>query len=75
MIYGKPIEKPPAAFQPGDQVAFRFDEERPGWYRVIASSHTHTKIEGFHYAVFNWELRRVRKAAKSATVEREFSHP
>lgn len=75
MIYGKPFEKPPAAFKPGDRVAFRFDQEHRGWYRVIASSHTHTRIEGFYYAIANWELRRVRKAAQSATVEQEFSHP
>ncbi len=69
MIYGKAIEYPAAAFQPGDRVAFKFDKQYRGWYRVIASSHTHTRIEGFYYAVANWELKRVRKAANSASVE------
>lgn len=68
MIYGKPIEKPPAAFEPGDLVKFRFEEdiqEFPGSYRVIASGVTHTKIEGRYYAVFNWQLKRVRKSSSS----------
>lgn len=62
MIYGRAIEYPAATFNPGDSVAFRFDKNHRGYYRVIASSHTHTKIEGFHYAIANWELRRVKKA-------------
>lgn len=63
---GKPIEKQPAPFNPGDRVRFRCQEEDPqGIYTVEACTHTHTQLEGFKFATVNWRLQRIRKAQKS----------
>lgn len=69
MIYGKEIEKPTATFQPGDRVRFIPDDEETGTYTVIRSTHTHTQLDGFEFAIANWRLRRVRKSKNSASVE------
>ena len=71
MIYGKPIEYPPPAFNPGDRVRFLYPEDfsQGGSHYVIASSHTHTLLEGFKYATPNWELRRTHKARPNTTEE------
>lgn len=71
MIYCKPIEYPPAPFQPGDRVRFIHPEsfEEGGSHDVIASSHTHTQLEGMRYAVANWQLRRTHKSRKKSTGE------
>ncbi|AFZ22381.1 hypothetical protein [Allocoleopsis franciscana] len=65
MIYCKPIDYPPPAFNPGDRVRFISPEDffEGGSHTVIASSHTHTLLEGFKFATLNWQLRRVSKAS------------
>lgn len=71
MIYCKPIEYPPAPFNPGDRIRFISPEdfEEGGSHLVVASSHTHTQLEGFRYATVNWRLRRVHKARQKSTEE------
>lgn len=50
-----PYQQPPSPFQPGDWVKFEWNE-----YKVIASTHTHSQLEGVRYAVANWELKKTR---------------
>ena len=61
MIYGREIETSPAPFQPGDRVRFWCKDDPPGIHTVEAASEAHTKLEGFNFAVFTWQLKRVRK--------------
>ena len=53
-------EFPPASFAPGELV--QFERELPLEWIVLASTHTHTQIEGIPKAVPNWDLVRVRKS-------------
>lgn len=59
-----PYQQPPSPFQPGDWV--KFEGKR---YEVIASTHTHSQLQGVRYAIANWELKRVR-----ISVDREKIH-
>lgn len=68
MIKGKPYEPPPAPYKPGDWV--RFEGKR---YRVTASSHTHTAVEGIRFAIWNFDLKKA-KPPKSTTADRVPSH-
>ncbi len=44
---------PPAGFELGQWV--RFEGKR---YRVLASTHTHTQLEGLEKAIANWYLKK-----------------
>lgn len=48
-------QPPPAPFAPGDRVRYQRQT-----YTVIASTHTHTQLEGFKYAVPNWEIQKTK---------------
>lgn len=65
MIYGKPIEYPPAEFNPGDHVRFLHPEDfsEGGSHFVRGSDHCFTWLEGRRYGVPNWRLRRTHKAS------------
>lgn len=52
MIKGKPYESPPAPYKPGQKVRFEGTMRR-----VVASTHTHTLLEGDRYAIANWILK------------------
>lgn len=54
MLKRTPYQPPAAPFKPGDRVKL---EDWP--YTVVASTHTHTQLEGLPYAVANWRLRKV----------------
>ena len=71
MIYCKPIEYPPAPFNPGDRVRFLYPEDfsEGGSHFVRASDHCFTWLEGRRYGVPNWQLRRTHKARQNTTEE------
>lgn len=52
MIKGKPYEYPPADYKPGQRVKFEGKMRK-----VVASSHTHTLLEGEKFAIANWILK------------------
>lgn len=47
----QPYQRPPAPFKPGQLIWWQGDR-----YKVIASSHTHTQLEGVSKAVWNFDL-------------------
>lgn len=61
IIKGKPYAPPPAPFKKGDRVKLSASDTT---YTVIASSHTHTQLEGVRYAIANWKLRLYRSPAR-----------
>ncbi|HEY9672230.1 MAG TPA: hypothetical protein V6D11_12350 [Waterburya sp.] len=62
MIKGQPYQAPPPTFQPGDRVRYEGHT-----YTVLASSHTHSQLEGLRWAVANWQLQRVKSRRQSPT--------
>lgn len=70
MIIGKPIEYPPAPFQPGDRVRFFLSDDNDECgiiYTVEYCDHCFTWLEGRRFGISNWRLRRVHKARPSTT--------
>lgn len=51
MIKAKPYKAPKAAFKRDTKVYFEGNS-----YRIIASTHTHSQLEGLPKAVANWQL-------------------
>lgn len=51
MINRPRYQPPPAPFSPGDLVKYA-----DRICRVVASTHTHTQLQEFKYAVPNWEI-------------------
>jgi hypothetical protein len=49
-------EIPPAPYRPGQKL--RIEGKT---YRVVASTHTHTQLEGIKYAVSNWVIIQLKK--------------
>jgi hypothetical protein len=45
-------EHPPAPYKPGQKLKLGYKV-----YRVTASTHTHTQLEGMQYAIANWVLK------------------
>lgn len=60
MIKGKPYQAPKSRFKPGEWVTF-IDLPLPLAFRVVSSTHTHTKVEGLEKGSANWKLKRVKR--------------
>lgn len=48
---------PPAPYKPGQKITIAGET-----YKVAASTHTHTQLEGFNYAVANWVIAQMKKS-------------
>lgn len=56
IVKGKPYQPPQPKFKPGQWVYY-YDLR----FQVIASTHTHSQLDGVEKAIANWELRLSRK--------------
>jgi hypothetical protein len=52
MLKREPYENPPAPYKPGKLLLWEGQKRR-----VIASTHTHTQLEGIPKAIPNWRLK------------------
>lgn len=55
--YKASYEIPPAPYRPGQKIKIGGKT-----YRVIASTHTHTQLEGVAYSVANWIIAQMKKS-------------
>ncbi len=61
MIFGKPYQRPPAPWKPGDKVRFYLEDDLiyRGFYEVKAADHCFTWLDEFPHQISNWRLKKV----------------
>ncbi|HEY9706662.1 MAG TPA: hypothetical protein V6D48_00490 [Oculatellaceae cyanobacterium] len=58
--YKASYEAPPAPYKVGQKIKIAGKT-----YKVVASSHTHTQLEGVNYSVANWVIGHMKKVGGS----------